>query len=737
MLMTPVPTFAAVKDMPFGVHMTPSGDEEGFAVVDVSKGRATTFTFEHPYSVAGLMSGSFDMAMQADGVKVRYLPSDTAVEKHTRGGADVITLTHEDNARNVRVTRVFTVEKTKITVDVTLENLADEAREFAVDMNSRLMDYEEQQARFHDGAFVLAPAEGGYETTLRYHNPAASGVDNVQEQTTAAGKVGHVGEGASYQRGSWKETVAAQGSLTATMEMEVTTQESAVDSDRDGLPDAWEREGFTTADGDQFPLQLWGADPERPDLFLQLNWSKSQWETLGCDRDQRYGADAEGFQDFAECAAANANVYRPSRAALIQLVELFDSRGINLHIDAGEMYTNIPNYGTRYGGATEDFQEFYFKGDNHNAQLAADRDRLLGSRSSVFRVGMIGDRLEANDYSTGMGLVSDSVFYVAKHDYLTGQDQLRNTILHEFGHNLGLTHTGSVLSPTRVETEDLLKNYSSAMNYLYQFSKFDYSTETSKGSRESSVCGEYSCYTGSYAVAPDWEHLDLGGKFIGRVKATAGTDDTVSSHKDVTARELELAAAEDNDGQAGFRLIDAEVNSIITTRNDNTVTAELRNLGLDLHDFDLSVTYPGGEYSERIRVPGQLSADPSVKFDIPITGVAGLKGATMPLEVRVHNADGDEVFTEHYDLSLLDYSKSEATRVREQILSDPNASAEVKELAKTKLGAELGESEQDASPQTSKNRPANSTIILAVLGAIGGIVALLAGAAWASGIFPM
>lgn len=733
MLMVPVPAVATVKDMPFGVHMTPAADEEGFAVVDVSKGRTTTFTFEHPSSVAGLMSGSFDVAMQVDGAKVRYLPSDTSVSKSKRGGADVITLVHRDNTRKVKVIRVFTVEKTKLTVDVTLENLADEKREFAVDFNSRLMNYEAHKARFADGAFFLAPSEGGYETTLRYRNATASGVDTDQDETTAAGKVGHVGEGSSFQRGSWQKQVPAHGALTASMEMEVATQESAVDSDRDGLPDAWEREGFTTADGEQFPLHLWGADPQRPDLFLQLNWSKSQWETLGCDRDQRYGADADGFNEFAECAVANANVYRPSRGALIQLVELFDKHGINLHIDAGEMYTNIPNYGTRYGGATEDFQEFYFKNGNHNAQLAADRDRLLGSRLPVFRVGMIGDRLEADDYSTGMGLVSDSVFYVAKHDYLTGQDQLRNTILHEFGHNLGLTHTGAALSPTRVDTEDLLKNYASVMNYLYQFSKFDYSTETSKGSGDAKRCGEYTCYTGPYAVAPDWDNLDLGGKFIGKVEATAGADDEVASHKDVTARELELAAAEDNDGQAGFRLIDAETNSIITSRTDNTVTAELRNLGLDLHDYDLSVTYPGGQYSERIRVPGQLASDPSVKFDIPITGVADLTGATMPLEVRIHNVRGDEVFAERYELSLLDYSKDEARRVREEILNNPNASQEVKDLAETKLGAELGPKEE--TPPAPQQGSSNLNIILAVLGAIGGIAALLGGAAWASGMF--
>ncbi|MFC5727252.1 hypothetical protein ACFPRI_11140, partial [Corynebacterium pilbarense] len=49
-----------------------------------------------------------------------------------------------------------------------------------------------------------------------------------------------------------------------------TNTATLVDSDNDGLPDIWEEQGVVLADGTEIPLPDWGADPNRPDLFLQL-----------------------------------------------------------------------------------------------------------------------------------------------------------------------------------------------------------------------------------------------------------------------------------------------------------------------------------------------------------------------------------------------------------------------------------------------------------------------------------
>lgn len=48
-------------------------------------------------------------------------------------------------------------------------------------------------------------------------------------------------------------------------------------------------------------------------------------------------------------------------------------------------------------------------------------------------------------------------------------EQLRNTILHELGHNIGLSHTGA-LKHADPERQNYLPEYRSTMNYLDQFS---------------------------------------------------------------------------------------------------------------------------------------------------------------------------------------------------------------------------------------------------------------------------
>ena len=144
--------------------------------------------------------------------------------------------------------------------------------------------------------------------------------------------------------------IAVSGANVAHAQQEVqlaefrTNTTTLVDSDGDGLPDIWEEQGVVLADGTQIPLPDWAADPNRPDIFLQLNWMKSEWETKGCSEKRQYAATEDDFGQFLECADANVNVYRPSRQILNDLVDLFDRRGYNLHIDAGDYYTNIPNF---------------------------------------------------------------------------------------------------------------------------------------------------------------------------------------------------------------------------------------------------------------------------------------------------------------------------------------------------------------------------------------------------------
>ena len=239
-----------------------------------------------------------------------------------------------------------------------------------------------------------------------------------------------------------------------------------VDSDGDGLPDVWEQHGVILSDGTAVPLPGYGADVNRPDLFLQLNWMASEYRSLGCD---------DNYVDA--CDFADKRNLGPSAQMLQEMVDLFNDHGINLHIDAGELFTNIPNY-TPQGGETVDYNRYYFKDEIQAYKLLDNIDEFLGERDNIFRIGVIGDQIDQGNYASGISLVGDNSLFIANNRLMGSDAKLRNTILHELGHTLDLRHWGA-----NDTVGDLIKGvslpmapeYDSVMNYLYQFGKFNYS----------------------------------------------------------------------------------------------------------------------------------------------------------------------------------------------------------------------------------------------------------------------
>ena len=282
----------------------------------------------------------------------------------------------------------------------------------------------------------------------------------------------------------------------------LTNTTTLVDSDGDGLPDIWEEEGIVLADGTVIPLPDWGADPNRPDIFLQLNWMASEYDTLGCDTNAA-----------RECAEANRTSYAPSKQSLDDLVDLFDDHGIALHIDAGEHYTNIPNYTTYFGGETLDYRDAYFNPSRHEAFQLIDTINELGERANIFRPGVLGDRMRAGSNATGLSLVGDNAFYVANPGGRANEEQVRNSILHEFGHTLGLRHWGAAKYVNDiVEGSPMQDGYHSVMNYNHQFNYFNYSEKPYFADTPA----------GKVLVPADWDSLELANTRIGAYAESIG-----------------------------------------------------------------------------------------------------------------------------------------------------------------------------------------------------------------------
>ena len=267
-----------------------------------------------------------------------------------------------------------------------------------------------------------------------------------------------------------------------------------IDSDGDGIPDLWERNGVVLEDGTVLNLPAYGADPSRPDLFLQLNWMESEYKTLGCD-----------VEPSEACANANTKEYGVKAESLQEMVDLFDDHGINLHVDAGETFNNIPGYEAR-GGETLKYVKNYFENESQGSKLLNNIDEMLGERQNIFRIGVIGDQIDAYNLSSGASLVNDTSFFVANHRFMNSEEMLRNTILHELGHTLGLRHQGAHAVVKDIQGMRLdTSAYKSVMNYDYQFDYFNYSEkpyllDTPFGVRE---------------VPADWEALAINAWRIG------------------------------------------------------------------------------------------------------------------------------------------------------------------------------------------------------------------------------
>lgn len=682
----------------FQVGVT-TGAPEGFQNVDVNKGRVSWLMYN---SLSyGIMPTALYVDAFADGSKVEFAGEDTKVETGSNQGNDLVILTHTDPQRGVELKRTFTISPKEVDVRVDLRDLTGRNRDLRIALTDGLMSYDytitTTPHQTEKDAYVM-DVGGRYQLESKFVAPSFTGTGESQGAAASG-----TSTGARYQAGVWEKRGT---SLSARMSVSGDASEAAKDTDGDGIPDEWEINGYTAPDGTEFPLHRWGADPQRKDLFLQLNWMKSEWETLGCSEKREYAVSEEEFAQFLDCANANVNVYRPSRAILNDLVDLFDRRGYNLHIDAGDYYTNIPGLSPLQGGPTIDYAPIYFNGEVPSARLVKDRKNLLGSRQAIFRVGIIGDQQERGNLSSGNGLISDGAFYVAKNYLMTSQEQMRNTILHEFGHNLGLTHSGAV--SVKKPDNAYVPKYRSVMNYLYQFSHFDYSDTTSTpwdNVAEPLKCrtGAERCYTGTYNILPDWEHLDLVNGEIAKATGTTGVSDSAdtagNTHPQVD--ELVVLAAEANNGKAGLRVDTDKQNVIIANRSDSTVNVELSNLGIDLHTFTLQVDYPGGRFRKQYPVEGALSEYSKLPVQVPIANTAGYKDATMPVKFRVYNEDNQLVSEETIDFSVLNYTTEQMDQLVKEL---EQSNSPLQEQARNTVGKY-----DPAKPTLAKPAPVPTT----------------------------
>jgi hypothetical protein len=287
----------------------------------------------------------------------------------------------------------------------------------------------------------------------------------------------------------------------------IWTSTNVTDTDRDGLLDKWETLGMHLNPGSatvpatfggcaDFPadacvnLPAMGATPGTPDIFMEIDWE--------------HGTDG--------------HMHIPKYAALNAIGQTFSGRGIALHFDVGSNYQGMPfiipaalaqggevieestllcpNAVTTICTYSEPYSVIGFKRGFHGVKegfpILGIAPHFARNRKDIFHYVLFGHALAGPfDPVTGKPISTDpkSVSGVAdrpggdlmvtlglwRYDDPQGCVAAVNcfdqtgtalvqagTLMHELGHNLGLSHAGLFRSPNCVP------NYPSVMNYQYQ-----------------------------------------------------------------------------------------------------------------------------------------------------------------------------------------------------------------------------------------------------------------------------
>lgn len=228
------------------------------------------------------------------------------------------------------------------------------------------------------------------------------------------------------------------------------------DADGDGLPDIWETQGADT-DGDgiiDLPLKLMGADPNVPDIFVEIDWMVQPEIKVG------------------PLILRKETNLAPSKTAMRMVYESFRKEGINLHIDAGPDsvdYVTGNKWGDLSGGNEIPYNKHFDLGSGYVNWNLTTENNFSSARERIFKHCMFIYQIQNFTISGKSNDIPGQYFIIANQEWLRnlGDIAVAGTFMHELGHTLGLGHGG--VKEDGTQDEEMYKpNYLSIMNYLFQ-----------------------------------------------------------------------------------------------------------------------------------------------------------------------------------------------------------------------------------------------------------------------------
>ena len=446
---------------------------------------------------------------------------------------------------------------------------------------------------------------------------------------------------------SWSRTVfGASGASFSHLTAFSPTGTDVSDTDGDGFPSSWETAaGGVDTDNDGQPdykLSDFGATPDVPDVFVQVNWTQTKHCTL-----------------FFFCSTTYR---RPSLAALRDVQTAFKAHGVRLHIDAGPDSLMNPDNNATWGQASRVANT----GISAPETLPGDRDGVFdwtaaydglrstamtdGRRARIFHEALYVGRFDADGHSgVSRGATAQIFpgrdFLIAYGAPVFGTDgptrlEEAGTFMHELGHQLGLSHGGAPEDGTL----NWKPNYPSVMNYWWQFSGvpknsntalLDYSEGTLNQITESALDERA-------GLEPDTAANDIGTSWSCPNGTPHSQDGSIVS-----------PSARDVDWNCDNVISTAPVRTNVTNilRNDTTDMDTLRD-----HDDWHNLIFDGGGTLGGAGDPGAVPATTPLSTEAPsadlapvlrdlqqvtldgLSGQTTLKtGTTAPLPVTITN----------------------------------------------------------------------------------------------------
>jgi hypothetical protein len=281
--------------------------------------------------------------------------------------------------------------------------------------------------------------------------------------------------------------------LTDDEELLHGTQAGAPDTDNDGLLDGWEVHGFRRG-GALEPLHVYGANPHRKDIFVEIDWMESQEENSQLNARIAYESTVDVIRAFRASGTGieihvdlgprieslvppevidpeltanflNFAEAEPDEEKVLPYQDRFPVRPVR---GDGPESTGLSLYDAYYGGR-------YFRPSRRNIfyyVVFAEQSQPPSTGGAPARTRPLtddfGDELARRD---GLRYAGTQVAVIyRKHVTDLEPQELRYqysvALLHELGHMLGLGHGGTD-QPFVWNNTNWKPNYPSSMNYRF------------------------------------------------------------------------------------------------------------------------------------------------------------------------------------------------------------------------------------------------------------------------------